>query len=102
MSTSYAPLSPLFSSIRHRNTGGHDEITIFQKGRNIGTLCVGRGEGHALLTVFFCENDTVATRYCKGAGVMGVIFNRELPDETQLLSETGELTTVGELKKLEK
>ena len=43
------PHQPFVTSVRvERSSGPHEYVSVWIRGANVGTLCVGRGDGEAL------------------------------------------------------
>lgn len=62
---------PFITSVDVRcSRGGHEYVSVWIRGQNVGTLCVGKGDGQALREVLlpgatgFEEEPTVAERPC--------------------------------------
>lgn len=59
--------APFVTSIRIDRDGGgpHEWVTIYIRGQNVGTLCVGRGDGDELERMLLAPPDTPETAAAK-------------------------------------
>lgn len=97
MSTHFHALDPLFSSVRVETNPVHTKVTLFVRGQNIGTLCVSQGDGESLLNLIFTVRDSVDVCGLP-LGVTDIAHPAYMEDSAQLLSEHGEVTTLGALR----
>lgn len=102
MSTSYYRLREPFTSLRLEKGPTHDRLTVWEEHANAGTLTVRGGWGkHVALLFALQEGDEqcpVRTHWGgvdRGAVVTFRDRDKDLPDEIVLVSEYGDVVTVG-------
>lgn len=50
------PSQPFVTSVRvERSSGPHEYVTVWLRGQNVGTLCVGQGDGDELRALLLSE-----------------------------------------------
>lgn len=102
MSTSYYHLRPPITSLRLEEGAGHDSLTLFESGANIGTLTITKGLGKTVVS-FFADDveDNLAplrTHYGgKGIGCVVTVHDPHLHPETMLIDEYGQPFTVAQI-----
>ena len=96
MSTTFYRLGGGVTSLRLETRGAHTEVTIWVNGAQAGALTLREKEVPEFLYLFR------GREFCNRASTgLGVLHSRELSPvdpELQLISEYGELTTVGKLR----
>lgn len=105
MSTSYYRLKPPITSVRAEVSDGHTHLGIWINHAKSGTLVVRNEELQDLLRVLTDDGSAVVkTRF--GGSVLGKLlepldreWTNQAADYTTLVSECGELTTLGELRR---
>lgn len=106
MSTSYYRLAEPFTSLRLEEWPGHDRLTVFESHANCGTLTMSRGHGR-LVAMRFASRDgddsSCPMRTHWGGADVGAVVDvnesgRGLADDITLISEYGDVLTVGEVK----
>ena len=103
MSTSYYHLRQPITSLRLEEVVGHDRLTLFESGANIGTLTLSKGMGKTVASFFADEvDDHVAplrTHYGgKGVGCVVTVHDPHLHPETMLIDEYGQPFTVAQIR----
>lgn len=97
MSTSYYALRQPITSLRLNDIGGHTEITVFINHVHAGSICArnGRELTSVMRNVF---SSTQELYHSNGGWSRYTRPEYMLSDDAQLISEYGELITVGEIK----
>ncbi len=103
MSTSYYRLIEPFTSLRLDEGARHDKLTVFESGANCGTLTVNHGTGRRLAQCFAAHEDDgqcpLRTHWGgKDRGAVVTVNDPSLPDEATVVSEYGDVLTVGRVK----
>lgn len=99
MSTSYYPLRAPVTYLRPEIMGGHTHVGIWVNHGKAGTLVVRNEEWRELLNVLTAENTTVLRTHWGGQDVGAIVDDTPgLTDEQQVVSEYGELMTVGQVR----
>ena len=104
MSTSYYYVAEPFTSIRLEEGPTHDRVTLWESHGNAGTLTVARGHGRQLVKRFAeeCDDGRAPMRTHFGGRGVGCIVTenvRDLADDLVLISEYGDVLTVGEIRR---
>jgi hypothetical protein len=97
MSTSYDALNLLYSSVRIEEIGQHFKIFLFSEGKNVGMLCFGINQKVYVLDTLFTRMSVVTSTAREL-----IINDQGLNDSDQLLSDYGEITTLGALREARK
>lgn len=100
MSTSYYGMKDPITSIRPEEMGGHTHIGVWVNHAKAGTLVFRNEEWIAGKWIFVGEVCVLRTHH--GPENVGLVIDQQIPhldDERQLMSEYGELTTVGEIRR---
>jgi hypothetical protein len=104
MSTSYYHLSTPVTSVRPEIMGGHTHMGIWVNHAKAGTLILRNEEWIGFLRLLtneeFDDSKAPMRTHWGGAEVGSIVTENEndLMDETQLVSEYGELLTVAEIR----
>ena len=103
MSTSYYRLIEPFTSLRLEEGPGHDRLTVFEEHANCGTLTFSKGLGRSVARLFtkYEDDGQVPLRTHWGGKDRGSIVTVNdpiLPNETTVISEYGDILTVGQVK----
>ena len=106
MSTNYFRLLEPITSIRLEESAGHDRLTVFENGANAGTLTLSKGAGRrvALHLVLQEEDPNCPVRTYYGGAEIGLVVDvndKEMPDCATVVSEYGDVYTMGEVKRME-
>ena len=103
MSTSYYKLKEPITSIRIESNERHDKLTIFTRHGNAGMLVLDRGDGKDIARMFMAydEDNKCPMRTHWGGKEGAVVTENEenLLDEMTVISEYGEILTVGDVRK---
>lgn len=103
MSTSYYRLKPPVTYLRIEDQGSHNKISVWVSHGLSGALVVSKRETHAIVDMFTLhEKDSqcpLRTHWAGASrGTVVTINDDTLADEICVVSEYGELLTVGEVK----
>ena len=103
MSTSYYRLASPITHLRIDGSGAHDKISIWVSHGLSGILVIPKHETHNILRIFsYDEADDKCPLHTywggKERGTVVTTNDESLPDEACVISEYGELLTVGEVK----
>lgn len=102
MSTSFYQLKEPVTSIRLEVMGGHTHVGIWINHGKAGTLVFRNEEWKQGIWLFIDNDISDAHIYVHGGGKsVGLIvdeYDNLFPAEKQMVSEYGELTTVGEIR----
>jgi hypothetical protein len=103
MSTSYYHLKHPITSLRVEMRGEHAHLTIWTNGKNNGTLVLGRDELPDILHMFARDagDGGCPMRTHWGGAEVGAVVTENTPglaDDMQIISEYGELLTVGRVR----
>jgi hypothetical protein len=104
MSTNYHQLAPSITSVRVEDTGGHKRLSIWINHALSGTL-VFRKEEYSEFISHLLQNDYSA-HVASGGKDVGMVVSisvnaSHLPDDTILVSDSGEVTTLAGVKALQ-
>jgi hypothetical protein len=103
MSTSYYGLEGPFTSLRLEEGEKHDRLTIWEQGANCGTLVFSKGIGRRIVLKFaehgYDDVPPLRTHWGgKERGSVVTVNDSEMPDEATVISEYGDILTVGQVK----
>lgn len=100
MSTNYYFPLPGISSIRLHEGEAHDQVTVFQEGKNAGTLTLSKGTGRTIVSALSVDDDIPPVRtYGSKSGIILEEHYQHLDELTCLISEYGEPITLRELRR---
>jgi hypothetical protein len=103
MSTSYYDLMEGITSLRLEEGPAHDRLTVFDNHANCGTLTLALGRGRTVALAFAIQADDqdapIRTHWGgKDVGSVVTEHRRGLADDYCLVSEYGEVLTVGQIR----
>jgi hypothetical protein len=103
MSTSYYLLIEPFTCLRLNEGPVYDRLTVFEGGKNCGTLIMSNGVGRRLARCFReYDHDSICPLRThwggKDRGTVVTVNDASLPDDATVISEYGEVLTVKEVK----
>jgi len=101
MSTSYYGLSDPITSLRLEEGPGHDRLTVWEGNALAGTLVLSLGEGRHV-AMMFADQDCERANTSYGGKDVGCRVNCDpaLRDDLVVISEYGEVTTIGAVRAL--
>jgi len=107
MSTSYYRLREPITSLKLKNDGGHDKLTVFENGANCGTLILSKGNGGIVALMFCVDEDDIhcpIRTYYAGhdVGMVMQVNNKNISNDVTVISEYGDVCTIGEIKERSK
>jgi len=98
MSTMYYGIRAPVTQLRLDEHGPHTRILIWVEHKSVGQLVLGNENVRQFMRLFIDEDDPVVHKTNIGDGKTHVSFQRKASDYEQIVSSSGELITVMELR----
>jgi hypothetical protein len=102
MGTSYYRLKDPFTAFRVETIDGLDRVSLWARGEPVGVLEVPAGCGAQVVSTLIDRDVGVAPLHTHWGGEVGSVVTENepgLPDDMVLVSEYGDVLTVGEVRR---
>lgn len=98
MSTSYYALKEPITSLVVKTERNHDKINVFVNHQCTGTLAVDKGQASDILSLLVSSRKVLHVWYGgPGQGQKVQIYDKAASNDTCVISDSFEITTVGEV-----